>query len=78
MHLAVLGQISSYRACLSALGQILSCSCAMMRRFVKYWIRQLKDEITVTCFSDLENLQRSAQNSIFFSIREVLRDFVTA
>ena len=69
VHLAVFGQIPLHRARLSALGQILSCSRAMMRRFVKYWIPQLKDERKVTCFSDLEHLQKkrtklihSAQN----------------
>ena len=43
-HSAVLGQIPSHRARLSALGQILSCSRAMMHRFVKYRIPQLKDD----------------------------------
>ena len=61
-HSAVLGQISLHHARLFALGQILSCSRTMMSRFVKYQIPQLKDKRTVTCFSDLENLRRSAQN----------------
>ena len=59
-HAAVLGQIPLHRARLSAFGQVLSCSRASMRR--KYQIPQLKDERTVACFSDLENLQRSARN----------------
>ena len=58
----VLGQISFHRARLSELGQILSCFHAMMRRFVKYRIPQLEDMKTVTCFSYLENLRRSARN----------------
>ena len=42
LHLAVLGQMSSHRACLSALGQILSCYGARMHRFDEYPIPQLK------------------------------------
>ena len=57
-HSAVLGQIPLHRACLSALGQILSCSRAMLHRFVEYWIPQLKHERAVTCYPDLENLRR--------------------
>ena len=44
-HLAVFGQIPSYRARLSAFGQILLCSRAMMCCFVKYRIPQLKDDV---------------------------------
>ena len=51
-HSAVFGQIPSHRARLSALCQILLCSRAMIRCFIKYRIPQLEDERTVTCFSD--------------------------
>ena len=42
VHSAVLGQIPSHRARLSALGQIISCYRAMMHSFVEYRIPQLK------------------------------------
>ena len=60
-HSAELGQISSNRVRLSALGKILSCLRTMLRRSAAYWIPQLKVERAMTCFSDLKNL-RSAQN----------------
>ena len=59
VHSAVLGQIPLHRARLSALGQILLCSCAMMCRFVKYRIPQLKDD---DVFLDLKNLQSAHEN----------------
>ena len=61
VHSAVLAQIPSHCAHISALGQILSCSRAMMRIFVEYRNSQYKDKRRVTCLSDLKNLRRSAR-----------------
>ena len=44
VHSAVLAQIPSHHARLSALGQILLCLRSVIRRFVKYRILQLNDE----------------------------------
>ena len=58
-----LSQISSYRARLSALGQIISYSCAMMRRFLSIGFLSEKTS-KVMCFSDLENCRRNMRNSL--------------
>ena len=63
----------SHRAGLSALGQILLCSRAMMRRFVKYRIPQLKDKITVMCFSYLENLRRTSIQNLLIQHENMKR-----
>ena len=63
-HSAAVGQIPLHRARLSAFGQIRLCLRAMLRRFVEYWVPQLKDKRAVKndVFSDLKNVQSAHEN----------------